>query len=625
MSPNGMVLRHLVFTGIGVNEVRLSFSRGLNIIYGASNTGKSFTAKALRFMLAGTSSLPQPEQLNPYSEVWLGLSMPDGNDVTLCRSTRGGDFRLFQGLVSSDIGASKPLLGSAQANRADTVSHFLLDSIGWSGKVIVRNAHAEKENLAIRHVLPYVIVAEGDIMSETDPVHHSRQHANRTLESNLLRFVLTGVDDRAAVTGISKKNHRIATKAKIELIDEMIAQIDDDLGEDPPGGKELDEQFERLSASLLGLQDKLLRAQNRLDSLVSRRRHLLDKRREISSQVLELTVTQERFARLDETYSSDRARLEALEEGGLVLRAMADRECPVCGAPPNAQRHHHAIDEIGLAHRAAVAEARKIAFEQRDLKRTIVSLRAEGARLHAMADDLANDVAIVESEIERMRPEESSARSEYARLAEKRAEVQRIIELFGRRDRLVVRRSQIDSTKPGQQDSKLSVGIDGTTAFALGKTIAAVLDRWNFPGADQVQFDLETSDITIGGKPRSDNGKGVRAILHAAFNVGLLLYCRENELAHPGFLVLDTPLLTYREPLKSRHGELSEDESRIKNSPVALSFYDHLTSLKDFAQIIVLENADPPEGIDDEVDVQVFTGQRDTGRYGLFPPVIVPS
>lgn len=57
----------------------------------------------------------------------------------------------------------------------------------------------------------------------------------------------------------------------------------------------------------------------------------------------------------------------------------------------------------------------------------------------------------------------------------------------------------------------------------------------------------------------------------------------------------------------------------MKNTPVALRFYDHLAGLEEFAQIIVLENADPPDEIDERADIQVFTGRRDEGRYGLFP------
>lgn len=619
MTVKRIIIRHLVFTGPTLEEVKLPFSPGLNIVYGASNTGKSFAAKALQFMMGGSSKLPQTEEVKPYSGVWLGLTLPDGNDVTLYRSFRGGNFRLFQGLVTSDEGASEPLLGSAEAARTDTVSHLLLDAIGWSGKEIVKNASAEKTNLAIRHILPYVIVSEGDIMSEADPVHHSRQYINETMESNLLRFVLTGQDDHAAVTVVNKKTHKVATSAKLELLDEMILQVDEELGETPLDRGELRAQLQRLASTLSGLQDHLREAQRRLDNLVSSRRKLLEQNREIADRVAELSVTLQRFDLLDQTYTTDRERLESLKESGFVLLTRAERNCPVCGAPPEAQRHHHAPEEFDMAHRAASAEVRKIELEQRDLRRTMTSLSAEGVGLRATADRLRNEILDTEKHIEDTRPLENNARADYARMLNTQADLEIIEDQYRRRDRLVVRRSQIDSVKPSKDDAKLTVGIDGPTAFALGTKIAEVLKAWNFPGADQAQFNLKTSDITIAGKARADNGKGVRAILHAAFNVALLLYCRENRLPHPGFLVLDTPLLTYREPMTSRHGDLSEDEAQMKKAPVAVKFYEHLASLEEFAQIIVLENADPPSDIGKHATVQIFTGQVDDGRYGLFP------
>lgn len=57
----------------------------------------------------------------------------------------------------------------------------------------------------------------------------------------------------------------------------------------------------------------------------------------------------------------------------------------------------------------------------------------------------------------------------------------------------------------------------------------------------------------------------------------------------------------------------------MKNAPVAMMFYDHLAGLTD-AQVIVLENADPPAEVDASAWIQVFTGRLDDGRYGLFPP-----
>lgn len=137
------------------------------------------------------------------------------------------------------------------------------------------------------------------------------------------------------------------------------------------------------------------------------------------------------------------------------------------------------------------------------------------------------------------------------------------------------------------------------------------------PQRRQVQFDGQTNDITVTGKGRAANGKGVRAVLHAAFNVVVIVYCIENKLPHPGFLVLDTPLLTYREPLTSKHGDLSDDETVLKATNLAEYFYKHLASLKEEVQVIVIENANPPTAIRDLARIETFTGLRGNGRFGL--------
>jgi hypothetical protein len=613
-----IVLRHLAFTGSRIDDVKLTFSRGLNIIYGASNTGKSFVAKALQFMLAATTKLPRPNELEPYTGVWLGLTMPDGKDVTLYRPVKGGAFRLYDGLVSRNNGSSVVLRGLADAQRSDTTSNFILDSIGLSGKVVAKNASGEKEDLAIRHVLPYAIVSEGDIMAETSPIYHSKQFASRTFEKNLLRLMLSGSDDRDVVTTVRKETYEVATAAKIELVDELILQIDREVGEDPRVRDDLEAQLKVTTDSMERLQDELRVAQEHLDDLMLQRRSLTDERRQAATKAAELGITMQRFFQLNETYTSDLRRLEALEEGGLALIAMTGRECPVCGASTAEQRHHHADDEIALVRRSAKAELSKIMIEQADLKRTMTSLAQDESDLQSKLSEMDLLIENLELEIRDARPIEGTSRSKYLELIEQHSYLRRFVELSDRRAALSGRRSELSSERPaiGEQ---LSSGIDDTMAFELGKAVASVLERWGFPDFDKVQYDLKTNDVSIGGKRRDDNGKGVRAILHAAFNVALLLYCQENTLPHPGFLVLDTPLLTYREPLTSKHGELADDEARLKRSPLALKFYSHLAELEGSAQFIVLENADPPAEALKLAKVQVFTGRRDEGRYGLFP------
>jgi hypothetical protein len=151
--------------------------------------------------------------------------------------------------------------------------------------------------------------------------------------------------------------------------------------------------------------------------------------------------------------------------------------------------------------------------------------------------------------------------------------------------------------------------------------VSAVLTEWQFPGERHVSFDETTFDLRIDGKARKDNGKGVRAVTHAAFKVALVLYCHERSLPHPGFLILDTPLLTYRDPLRSRYGPLSEDEEVFRNTSLKDFFFEHLSANSDKAQFIVIENIDLPPDIERLAQVETFTGDPLSGRKGLlYPP-----
>ena len=615
---NGLQLRHLVFTGPNIAPAELEFVDGLNIIYGASNTGKSFASKTILFMLGAVSSLPETEEIGAYDDVWLGITLGDQGDFTLYRSTQGGHLKIYPGLVKDTPADNGEVLREKHdRNRTNTVSHRLLEAIGLAGKWVVRDGNGTKDSLSIRTLSKYPVVSEDDILSETSPVFLSGTPAERIFERNLFKLLLTGKDDAAAVTVPKEAERKAAKAAKIELVDELLAQIDAELGETPPDEQETKEQLERLDESASDLQARLRAAQSELDDIVVQRRGTLDRGRELKERADELDLTLQRYAKLQEVYASDLKRLHSIEEGGYVLVAMAGRDCPVCGAPPGAQTHNHAEEEISMAHTAATAEARKIEREQRELAHVIASLEAEGVGLRRTIQKLADDAKALDATVGALRPQEASLRDSYESYSSTRTGVVKVLDLFERRAKLVARRAEIGAASTRRDGEARPAGPDSTTLFDFGETVKAVLTAWKFPDAEKVQFDGATNDITIGGKPRSANGKGVRAVLHAAFNVAVFVHCIENNLPHPGFLVLDTPLLTYREPLTSKHGDLSEDEQALKASSLAEHFYTHLASLKELVQVIVIENSDPPQAIRQIARIEVFTGHPGEGRFGL--------
>lgn len=614
----GIRLRHLAFTGPNVEPAELGFDDGLNIIYGASNTGKSFASKAILFILGASTKLPETQEIAAYDGVWLGVTLANQGDFTLYRATRGGHLRLYAGLCKgAPKGKGEVLRQAHDQKRIDTVSYRMLDAIGLANKQVVRDANGKKESLSIRLLSKYAVVGEQDIMSETSPVYLSGSPPERTFEQNLFKLLLTGIDDSAAVTVQKETERKAAKAAKIELVDELLAQLDAELGEEPPDETEVREQLERLEQSVDGLHERLQSAQNQLDALVIERRTLIHRSRELQQRAGELELTLQRFAKLDAVYSSDLDRLHSIEEGGYVLVAMAGRDCLVCGAPPDAQKHNHAADEISMAHTAAAAEARKIEREQRELAQVVASLEAESVGLTRTIDKITTDTEKLDVAIQELRPQEASLRESYELFNSKRSEILKMLDLYQRREKLATRRADIGAISTKRDGEPASVGPDSTTIFDFGETVKAVLKAWKFPDADKVQFDGKAYDITVAGKSRAANGKGVRAVLHAAFNVAVVVHCIENNLPHPGFLVLDTPLLTYREPLTSRHGDLSEDEAELKATALAEHFYKHLASLKDHLQVIVIENSDPPSAIDGLARIETFTGRHGNGRAGL--------
>jgi hypothetical protein len=614
----GLHLRNLVFTGPAIAPAELEFVDGLNIIYGASNTGKSFASKTILFMLGASSSLPDIEEIKAYDAVWLGVSLGDQGDFTLYRAIQGGHLKIHPGLVKgTPSGSGEVLRDRHDRHRTNTVSHRLLEAIGLAGKWVVRDGNGTKDSLSIRMLSKYAVVAESDILSETSPVFLSGTPSERPFELNLFKLLLTGKDDAAAVTVPKAAERKVAKAAKIELVDELLAQLDAELGETPTNERETRDQLARLDESAGGLLATLQTAQSELDDVVIRRRSTLDQGRELKERADELDLTLQRFAKLQAVYTSDLGRLHSIEEGGYVLAAMAGRDCVVCGAPPGAQTHKHAAQEIAMAHTAAAAEARKIEREQRELTHVVASLEAEAVGLRRTLQKLKDAAKALDGMLEELRPQEASLRESYETYNATRAGVVKVLDLFERRAMLAARRAEIGAESTRREGDAAPVGPDSTTLFDFGETVKAVLTAWKFPDAQKVQFDGATNDITIGGKPRAANGKGVRAVLHAAFNVAVFVYCIENNLPHPGFLVLDTPLLTYREPLTSRHGDLSQDEQAIKASSLAEHFYTHLASLRDHVQVIVIENSDPPEAIRRLVRIEVFTGQPYEGRFGL--------
>ncbi len=616
MTDATLTLRHLCFTGPRKPAAGIEFHSGLNVIYGASETGKSFILEAIDFMLGSKSELRDIGEWVGYDRIFLGLEDSLGQQFTLERSTAGGNFLRYEGLhFKKPAGLDETILKAKHnPTQPDSLSRYLLSKIGLDEKRIRKNVRGETDSLSFRNLVPFCMVGEQSIQKASSPLL-TGQPITATKEYSVFKLLLTGVDDSAITPEESAANRRVSRGAKIEVIDEFIEDQRQRLtclvGEDD-NAEELQDQLEKLVASINREQGVLNESESAYRGVVSERNLLRVRLQRAQERQVEIDELLSRFALLDKHYGSDLERLEGIREAGSLAAALDDQVCPLCGTSPEQQHKDVECDgNIDAVVASVDAERSTILTLQRELQETVTRLRKEAGEFEELVPDIERQLEVKNEELSTLSPLLSDARAAYTELLSKRTVVQNAINILKSIEELEERKIELEAPAVKVVDAeKQSSDLSQSTLNEFSKVYEEILQRWNFPDSERVHFDTETRDFVISGKPRGARGKGMRAITHAAFNIALLDYTERESLPHPGFVVLDTPLLAYREP--------ESEEVDLRETNVHECFFNELARFAD-RQIIVLENVDPPSNDKVGGKKTFFSKSFQAGRYGLFP------
>lgn len=613
---SGIRLRYLGYFGPNKPPADLSFAPGLNVICGASETGKSFVVESIDFMLGQEDPVRDIPERDGYDRIRLVIESVSRAPLTLDRSVEGENFLAYDELLSngSPKADAKTLRWKHSAARQDTLSYALLERTGLISKVLRRNASGETRSLSFRDMARLCVANEEEIQGRGSPLL-SGQFTTATGEYSAFKLLLTGVDDSALVAAKDVTGRRDQDAGKIELLDQMIADIEAELDEEGIEAAELNDQLSRLNKSILAQNDALAAVQRALDSVLERRGLATREIRDRRARVAEIDELVERFRLLNSHYQTDLERLAAIHESGSLFVHLQQRSCPLCGAAPEDQ-HLDAECEgnTEAVVKAADAEMVKINRLRRELADTTALLMTERKELLASLAQFEGEYKDCDQELSEIAaPAVSTERASFNLLVSERAEVRSKLEKIDRLKRLTVHRQELDAeqieSSTGPSISKTQVSKNVLEEFA--QLIEHILKEWHFPNATRVFFDESKKDFQIAGKNRGSTGKGLRAITHAAVKIGLMEFCRERSLPHPGFVVLDSPLLAYWKP------EGGDDD--LRGTDLKEMFYRYLLGLHKDSQIIIVENEHPPEFVSREGNVIVFTKNPHEGRYGFFP------
>lgn len=378
-----LVITHLTFLGENVQPAGITFSDGMTLVRGPSDTGKSFIVDAIDFMMGATSLKEIPER-NGYSTVLLGLLLPSGEKVTLSRAVIGGGLGLYRSDVRSNpLPVPDDTLSPTHSPTSEgNVSRFLLSAAGLDQLRVRKNARNETDSLSFRNIAHLCIVDETQMQSEVPPAL-SGSYVTKTKEVSVFKLLLQDEDDSDLIAVDDGGGRRRVARAKLEVVDGMLAELLIRLG-DHSTEDQVRSQLARLNVSI----DTRIAS---IDELGSRRAELIAARTRRQDDVVarerriaEATSLIARFNLLLTQYESDLERLEMISEAGSLLGFFERGTCVFCGADIEHQHLNQPEAAEGThLEQSVVAERAKTSALRDDLRATLGDLGSERRTLRS--------------------------------------------------------------------------------------------------------------------------------------------------------------------------------------------------------------------------------------------------
>lgn len=607
-------LLHITLWGPSVPLSTVEFGAGLTLVRGPSDTGKSFMVEAIDFMLGGKSLKEIPER-NGYSTVLLGIELPTGETVTLARSATGGAFSLYRSDVrSGPLPVPDEDLAAKHSSKNETnLSIFLLKQLGLESALIRKNAQGATVSLSFRDLVRLCIIDETKMQSDIAPAI-TGQYTTKTKEISAFKLLLEAEDDSSIVPAQGGREGARATGAKIEVIDQLLSGIEAKLA-DTPDEIQLRDQLARLDGAIADHTSTVEGLLTERSGLAEQVRQLQETVQRVRTELSEVGALQSRFDLLDKQYESDLERLATIREAGVLLGFFTPGKCQFCGAELADQHYNHAHGADGTAFEESVdAEIAKTRALRADLAVTVEELLRRGGEAQTSRLSAAAQATTLSYRLRELDEQLSPGHAELRELIAIKSDLERSLALYAQAAELTrLKAGIIDIAQVDVAVVTASLNLTALREFSA--ELATRLEAWGYPDAASVRYDRAEQDILADDQYRSAHGKGVRAVLHAAFTVALAQYCFDRDIAHPGFIVLDSPLVTYRPPGRNSQAQLDQSLP----AGIVADFYRDIQASFD-GQVIVMENLDPTEPLGpDAVDV-VFTKEIGSGRYGFLPP-----
>ena len=582
-------IKKIYMTGPGVETSGVDLEPGLNIVYGPSQTGKSYVTKCIKFMYGKEES--DIDATFGFDTIHMVLDV-DGQQLTLYRKLDEKKVHVsgtVPGIENGDynLSSGKKRIGDLWLS---------LMGIAEPTQIIKKNDYST-ERLNFSSIWHMFLVDE-DTISKTESILMPSQYSKWPKTKAAILYLMLGDNFLEGRDPNAEKKEKEKRQAIEQFIYGRLAKLSTRKLElaDKYKGRSVEELQTRIGEIL----SQISFAEKEISASIQQSKKLADELVDIDEQLAESRILQNRYKALRTQYRSDIRRLTFIAEGDLEQGKMKHpAACPYCGSQVSSEKQKSYVEP-------AKAEVEKLVPKISDLQDAQDELAEEIKRLIARREAAEKEKRVIDQQINSdMYPrivELRKSLSEYSLAVQYSTEHAVLSDL---------QEDMKEELKKREDEDGEELKFDVDSHFK-----AEILEKWDsimnetfrecrYDKFDFSVFSLDTFDVNINGHFKRTFGEGYKAFVNVVMVLALQEYLEKYGKYHSNIVVLDSPILTLKERVTVKASE-----------GMQASLFKYLIAHQETHQTIVVEN-DPPQIDYTGVNMIHFTQEEDGSRYGF--------
>lgn len=585
-------IEKIIVTGSGKTDSIIELSNGVNIIYGPSNTGKTYIVKCIDYMFG---SEREPIDISTgYQYIKIIVRTQCG---TITMSRKIGENKIEVSSNDNNVSSGKYATKASRINYDKTINSIWLSLIGVNDMhLVISNENYKKQILSWRTFSHMFMLTETKIISEYPAILSGRDTSNTAVIASLI-FLISGQDFAETETKDTKEMKEAkknAVKAYInkelfglsERSQELLAQLKENPNVD-------------IAVEIEKIMAEISQNEKRINNSIQENQKILAQLYEKNENLSECNVLLNRYNELTTQYDADLKRLNFIVDGEANLNGAFSTHCPFCDGEVVVKKNKNYID-------AAKSDYKKIKLQAKDLESASKELRTEKLSLEQEIGTLMAKKKSTEELIEKELKPQVSILKEKLSAYKDAIECQKEIDILKKlSEQKTADMIENDTDEESELKFKVKEHLDYSFINELNNGIKLFLENCNYDNLLSVVFDKADMDIVINGKKKSSNGKGYNAYFNSVVAIVLSRYMKSKAKHSPDFLVLDSPILS-----------LKEKETKKPSETMRNTLFENIVDKQKGIQTIVIENEIPDINYKD-VNIIHFTKEKNNGRYGF--------